>query len=54
MTAAKMEPSSANTGFIQQQPIIKNQFHEDVSLQRIAKRTFSPLSSFPPSPNNPN
>ncbi|KAK3493872.1 acyl-CoA dehydrogenase/oxidase [Neurospora crassa] len=34
-----MEPSSANTGFIQQQPIIKNQFHEDVSLQRIAKLT---------------
>ncbi|KAK3500148.1 uncharacterized protein B0T23DRAFT_409987 [Neurospora hispaniola] len=37
-----MEPSSANTGFIQQQPIIKNQFHEDVSLQRIAKLYLPP------------
>ncbi|KAK3351809.1 acyl-CoA dehydrogenase/oxidase [Neurospora tetraspora] len=37
-----MEPSSANTGFIQQQPIIKNQFHEDVSLQRIANLYLPP------------
>ncbi|WPJ59833.1 hypothetical protein SMAC4_04369 [Sordaria macrospora] len=46
-----MEPSSANTGFIQQQPIIKNQFHEDVSLQRIAKLYLPPslLSSSTPS-----
>ncbi|KAK3956952.1 acyl-CoA dehydrogenase/oxidase, partial [Pseudoneurospora amorphoporcata] len=45
-----MEPSSANTGFIQQQPIIKNQFHEDVSLQRIAKLYLPPtlLSSATP------
>ena len=47
-----MEPSSANTGFIQQQPIIKNQFHDDVSLQRIAKRTSS-IPSFPPSLGSP-
>ncbi|KAK3392060.1 acyl-CoA dehydrogenase/oxidase [Sordaria brevicollis] len=37
-----MEPSSANTGFIQQQPIIKNQFHDDVSLQRISKLYLPP------------
>ncbi|KAK4193149.1 hypothetical protein QBC35DRAFT_398800 [Podospora australis] len=32
-----MEPSSSNKGFIQSQPIIKNQFKEDVSLQRVAR-----------------
>ncbi|KAK3308020.1 acyl-CoA dehydrogenase/oxidase [Chaetomium strumarium] len=32
-----MEPSSSNTGFFQQQPVIKNQFHDDVSLQRITR-----------------
>ncbi|KXX76927.1 putative acyl-CoA dehydrogenase AidB [Madurella mycetomatis] len=32
-----MEPSSSNTGFIQKQPVIKNQFHDDASLQRIIK-----------------
>ncbi|KAK4251766.1 acyl-CoA dehydrogenase/oxidase [Corynascus novoguineensis] len=32
-----MQPSSSNTGFFQQQPIIRNQFHDDVSLQRITK-----------------
>jgi hypothetical protein len=35
-----MEPSSSNTGFFQQQPVIKNQFHDDASLQRITKRMF--------------
>jgi len=35
---AKLEPSSANAGFIQNQPIIKNQFHDDVSLKRVVKR----------------
>jgi hypothetical protein len=33
-----MEPSSSNTGFFQQQPVVKNQFHDDVSLQRITRR----------------
>lgn len=33
-----MEASSSNTGFIQKQPIIRNQFHDDTSLQRIVKR----------------
>ncbi|GAB1315062.1 Acyl-CoA dehydrogenase/oxidase [Madurella fahalii] len=32
-----MEPSSSNTGFIQKQPVIRNQFHDDASLQRITK-----------------
>ncbi|KAL2015947.1 hypothetical protein VTK56DRAFT_4503 [Thermocarpiscus australiensis] len=32
-----MEPSSSNTGFFQQQPVIKNQFYDDASLQRITK-----------------
>ncbi|KAK4152914.1 acyl-CoA dehydrogenase/oxidase [Chaetomidium leptoderma] len=32
-----MEPSSSDTGFFQQQPVVKNQFHDDVSLQRITK-----------------
>lgn len=34
----KLEPSSANTGFIQNQPVLKNQFHDDVSLKRVVKR----------------
>jgi len=36
-----MEPSSANKGFIQVQPVLRNQFHEDVTLQRVMKRMFS-------------
>ena len=36
-----MEPSSSNTGFFQQLPVIKNQFHDDASLQRITKRMCS-------------
>ncbi|KAK1760536.1 hypothetical protein QBC47DRAFT_367412 [Echria macrotheca] len=32
-----MEPSSANSGFIQSQPVLRNQFHDDVSLNRIVK-----------------
>ncbi|KAK4670538.1 uncharacterized protein QC763_212630 [Podospora pseudopauciseta] len=32
-----MEPSSSNTGFIQQQPVINNQFYDDVSYQRVAR-----------------
>ncbi|KAK4451917.1 hypothetical protein QBC34DRAFT_457667 [Podospora aff. communis PSN243] len=32
-----MEPSSSNTGFIQQQPVLKNQFYDDVSLRRVVK-----------------
>ncbi|KAK3327447.1 acyl-CoA dehydrogenase/oxidase [Cercophora scortea] len=32
-----MEPSSSNTGFFQQQPVLKNQFYDDVSLQRVTK-----------------
>lgn len=33
-----MEPSAANKGFFQQQPILKNQLHDDVVLQRVIKR----------------
>ncbi|KAK0671823.1 hypothetical protein QBC41DRAFT_269790 [Cercophora samala] len=40
-----MEPSSSNTGFIQQQPVIKNQFYDDVSYQRVA-RLFLPSDVF--------
>jgi len=39
-----MEPSSSNTGFIQKQPVLKNQFHDDVSLRRVVKRTLSHCS----------
>jgi hypothetical protein len=33
-----MEPSSANKGFFQQQPVLKNQLYDDGNLQRIIKR----------------
>lgn len=33
-----MEPASSNTGFFQDLPVVKNQFHDDASLQRIARR----------------
>ncbi len=33
-----MEPSGANKGFFQRQPVLKNQFYDDVSVQRIVKR----------------
>lgn len=32
-----MEPSSSNTGFFQRLPVLENQFHDDVSHQRIAR-----------------
>ncbi|KAK4229606.1 hypothetical protein QBC38DRAFT_508046 [Podospora fimiseda] len=32
-----MKPSSSNTGFFQQQPTLKNQWHDDISIQRISK-----------------
>ncbi|KAK3903234.1 acyl-CoA dehydrogenase/oxidase [Staphylotrichum tortipilum] len=32
-----MEPASSNTGFFQDLPVVKNQFHDDASLQRIAR-----------------
>ena len=32
-----MEPSSSNSGFFQELPEIKNQFHDDVSTQRVLK-----------------
>ncbi|KAK0720784.1 hypothetical protein B0H67DRAFT_577310 [Lasiosphaeris hirsuta] len=32
-----MGPSSSNTGFFQNQPVLKNQFFDDVSLQRVVK-----------------
>ncbi|KAL2178019.1 acyl-CoA dehydrogenase/oxidase [Thermothelomyces heterothallicus CBS 202.75] len=38
-----MQPSSSNTGFFQQLPVIRNQFEDDVSLQRITK-LFLPAS----------
>ncbi|KAM7184742.1 Acyl-CoA dehydrogenase/oxidase, N-terminal and middle domain containing protein [Rhypophila sp. PSN 637] len=38
-----MEPSSSNTGFFQRLPVLENQFHDDVSFQRIAK-LFVPAS----------
>ncbi|KAM7191878.1 Acyl-CoA dehydrogenase/oxidase, N-terminal and middle domain containing protein [Naviculisporaceae sp. PSN 640] len=38
-----MEPSSSNTGFFQRLPVLENQFHDDVSYQRIAK-LFVPTS----------
>ncbi|KAK4168095.1 acyl-CoA dehydrogenase/oxidase [Cladorrhinum sp. PSN259] len=37
-----MEPSSSNTGFFQQQPVIKNQWYDDISLQRVAKLFLPP------------
>ncbi|KAK0619776.1 hypothetical protein B0T14DRAFT_431567 [Immersiella caudata] len=37
-----MEPSSSNTGFIQQPPILKNQFYDDVSLRRAVKLFIPP------------
>jgi hypothetical protein len=33
-----MEPSGANKGFFQQQPILKNQWRDDAVLQRVVKR----------------
>ncbi|KAL2152575.1 hypothetical protein VTH82DRAFT_5759 [Thermothelomyces myriococcoides] len=38
-----MQPSSSNTGFFQQLPVIRNQFEDDVSLLRIAQ-LFLPAS----------
>ncbi|CAK7200959.1 hypothetical protein SEUCBS139899_003659 [Sporothrix eucalyptigena] len=32
-----MEPSSSNTGFFQELPELPNQFHDDVSFQRVLK-----------------
>ena len=32
-----MESSSANRGFFQRQPVLKNQWHDDVALQRVIK-----------------
>lgn len=32
-----MEPLSATKGFFQQTPLLKNQIHEDVSVQRVLK-----------------
>ncbi|KAK0652301.1 hypothetical protein B0T16DRAFT_387589 [Cercophora newfieldiana] len=37
-----MEPSSSNTGFIQKQPVLKNQFYDDVSLRRAVKLFLPP------------
>ncbi|KAK5654882.1 hypothetical protein OQA88_6920 [Cercophora sp. LCS_1] len=37
-----MEPSSSNTGFIQTQPVIKNQYHDDISLKRVVKLSLPP------------
>ena len=37
-----MEPSSSNTGFFQEMPVVRNQFHDDVSLQRVARRIYTP------------
>ncbi len=34
----KMEPSSADRGFFQQEPQLKNQFHDDISFRRVMKR----------------
>ncbi|KAH8893371.1 hypothetical protein GQ53DRAFT_112286 [Thozetella sp. PMI_491] len=32
-----MQPSGANKGFFQRQPVLRNQYYDDVSLQRIVK-----------------
>ena len=47
---AKLQPASSNTGFFQKPPVLKNQFHDDVSLQRVTKRTRSAIThaSLPP------
>lgn len=37
-----MEPSSSNSGFFQELPEVKNQFHDDVSIQRIVKLLVPP------------
>ncbi|KAK0635791.1 hypothetical protein B0T17DRAFT_587167 [Bombardia bombarda] len=37
-----MEPSSSNTGFFQQQPVLRNQYDDDVSLKRVAKLFLPP------------
>ncbi len=36
-TPPAMESSGADKGFFQRQPVLKNQFYDDVSLQRIVK-----------------
>ena len=43
-----MEPSGANKGFFQRQPVLKNQFYDDVSVQRIVKRKKHRPLPFPP------
>lgn len=42
-----MEASGSNTGFFQDQPIIKNQFHDDVSVRRITERMYFFLNHLP-------
>ncbi|KAK1835458.1 putative acyl-CoA dehydrogenase AidB [Podospora conica] len=37
-----MEPSTANKGFIQAQPLLRNQFHEDATLRRVIKLFLPP------------
>ncbi len=52
----EMEPASANRGFFQQHPVLKNQFHDDVSFQRILKCEPPPCGqpdmSMPPTPRS--
>lgn len=34
-----MEPSSSDTGFFQEAPVLHNQFRDDVAFRRAYKRT---------------
>lgn len=46
-----MEASSATTGFFQELPLLRNQFHEDPSIQRVLKCR-KPIPSPPPLPRD--
>ena len=40
-----MQPSSSDTGFFQEAPVLLNQFSDDVAFRRAFKRTYlAPLT----------
>lgn len=40
MAKPAMQASSADRGFFQEVPLLRNQAHEDVAFQRVIKREF--------------
>ena len=36
-----MQPSSSDTGFFQEAPVLLNQFHDDVAFRRAFKRKYT-------------